>query len=78
MSKKREVGRGGGGLQVGRTDEAKIKETKQIVWYARWPLAAKAINTISHHPVTSDITGKYKNICNRVRPPGPFRTVGPR
>ena len=47
-----------------------VKEKKQTAWYARWPLAARAINTTSHHLITSDVTEKYKKHMQHSSVPG--------
>jgi hypothetical protein len=49
--------------------KGKNKETKQRATYARWLLAASAVDTTNHYIITSDTTEKDKNICNIVRPP---------
>ena len=50
-------------------------KAKQRTSYARWPLAASAVNTTYLYQITSDNTEKVKNVCNIIGPPS--RLPGP-
>jgi hypothetical protein len=58
----------------GSPKRKKSKETMQAASYARWPLAASAVNTTNHHLIIFDITDKDKNLCNIVEPRATIRT----
>jgi hypothetical protein len=54
------------------------KETQQRASYARWLLAASAVNSTNHYLIVSVSTETDKSICNILWPRAPFRTLGPR
>lgn len=47
--------------QKGRTGKGKVRKQSRDS-YARWPLAASAVDTKSHYLITSDATEKDKNL----------------
>ena len=55
----------------------KIKETNQRASYARWLLAASAVNSTNHCLIISITTEKDKSICSILWPQVPFRNLGP-